>query len=125
MSDINTTIEPHAPLTTWRDSPFWQSLEALRPWLQWGLVALSMVLGVYLYQRDTNAQQILNLTDLQRKQDAFEKALATEKSDRLQDRKDMVTRELFNERTEAFQKQLTNIDNRTIEILDRLPVRNP
>ncbi len=89
------------------------------------MVGLLIAFTYYLSQRDTNAQQTINLSDQKAKLESLERTVASEKADRLADKKEMVTKELFNERTEAFQKQLTNIDNRTIEILDRLPVRNP
>ena len=119
------TDENQIKLTSWRDSTWWQTLEAIRPWLSWGTMGLVMIFAYYLSQRDTSAQQTVSLSDQKAKLESLERTVASEKADRLADKKEMVTRELFNERTEAFQKQLTNIDNRTIEILDRLPVRNP
>lgn len=128
--DIHTTSTTEiTENASWRDGPVFKTLEALRPWIQWALIGVLALVGMYLYQRDTNAQNTLNLTDLQRKQDLLQKTMdertnaRTKEINELKDR--MVTKELFEERTGAIKTQVGIIDNRTIEILNRLPVRAP
>lgn len=112
---------------SWRDSPLFKTLEALRPWLQWLVIVVMFFGGMYLYQRDSNTQQVVNVGDLQRKQADLEKALSTEQATRIKEISDLrsiiVTKELFEERTGAIKTQVNTIDTRTIEILNRLPSR--
>ena len=112
---------------SWRDGPVFKTLEALRPWLQWLVIVVMFFGGMYLYQRDTNTQQVVNVGDLQRKQADLEKALSTEQATRIKEISDLrsiiVTKELFEERTGAIKTQVNTIDTRTIEILNRLPSR--
>lgn len=85
--------------------------------------------GLYLYQRDTNAQQVINLSDLQRKQDVLQKTLDDRWTNRNKEMSELkggiVTKEIFDERTNYINKRLDQIDERTMEILDRLPIRTP
>ncbi len=114
---------------TWRQSSVFQSLEALRPWLQWGFLGVLAIGGTYLYQRDTNAQQSVDMTDIKRKQDVLQKTMDERWLNRNKEMLDMkngvVSKELFEERTNYINKRLDQIDQRTMEILNRLPLRNP
>lgn len=125
-TDISNEEEPKQ---SWRQSPLFQSLEALRPWMQWGLILVMAIGGLYLYQRDTNAQQVINLSDLQRKQDVLQKTLDDRWTNRNKEMSELkggiVTKEIFDERTNYINKRLDQIDERTMEILDRLPIRTP
>lgn len=128
--DIHTTTDDLGDgKKSWRQSQLFQSLEALRPWLQWGFLLLMAIGGTYLYQRDTNAQQNINLFELQRKQDGLQKTMDERWSNRNKEIGDLkmtiVSKELFEERTGAIKDRLDLIDKRTLEILDRLPVKNP
>ncbi len=114
---------------SWRDSDVWKTLEAVRPWLQWLLVGIFAVGSLYLYTRDTNAEQGVSLRELEKRQTQVESKIDA-KTAAIDKRFEMfeanqVTMQLFNERTNRMDKQLDNIDKRTMEILDRLPVRNP
>jgi hypothetical protein len=130
--DIHTTsssTEITDARYTWRDSQLFQTAEALRPWLQWAMIGLLALSGMYLYQRDTNAQQVVNVGELQRKHDILQKTFeerTAAQDKRITELKDtMVTQELFEERTVSIKQQIGIVDNRTIEILNRLPLRSP
>lgn len=88
-----------APDPGWYDNKSWKSILEIFKILPW-VIALGVgAFGVYMYQRDTNTQQIVNVTEMQRKQEISEKNLADYKNetngkiDKL--RQEMLTRELF------------------------------
>lgn len=113
----------------WIESPFFQTMERLRPWLQWAMVGLFALGSIYLYNRDVSAEQTVSLADLQRTQAQMKQSISDNATERKQDiaevRSSMVTKELFDERTQAIKERLDTIDQRNKEILDHLPIRNP
>ena len=123
-SDVSTSDKK-----SWRESDTFKTLEALRPWAQWFLVGVFAVGSLYMYTRDTNAEQGVSLREIERRQQALDtkiEAKSTARDREIEQLKaDQVTMQLFNERTQAMQRQLDEVKTDTKEILSRLPVRNP
>ena len=125
--DIHTTTSTDIQESrSWRDGAVFKSLEALRPWLQWAMIGVSFIFGFYLYQHDTNAQNNISVADLKREADSLKQVVANEKMQNAKEiealRRDMVTKELFEERTSAIRKDVGELKT---EIINRLPVRYP
>jgi hypothetical protein len=132
VTETTTTTEVRADgpdPRTWRDSEAFKKAEALRPWLQWLLIAVMAIGSLYMYNRDANAEQSVSLHDLEARQSRTETIIATKTAERDRQMSElksaMVTTQLFDERTENIQRQLTEIRTDQKEILNRLPVRLP
>lgn len=128
--DIHTTSDvSEAPPSSWRDSSTFKSMEALRPWLQWAIVIVVALGGIYLATRDSTAQQNAKLADLERRATQIETTIVTRGAARDQQleklENKMVTLQLFEERTRNIDKRLEDIQKSQQDILDRLPLRNP
>lgn len=95
----STTAGEDAAVTVWYEGKLFKSCIALMPFIRWGIVAAMFLTGLYLYQRDTNAQTIVNVADVKRDQDALRKQIADmkEQRDRQLDGMDkkMLTREVY------------------------------
>jgi hypothetical protein len=121
--------ETQPPEGGFLNGPAFQKAEKLRPWIQWGLVAVMGIVTIYLSFRDTNAEQGTTLKDLDKRLTGVERIIPERSAARdrqIQDLKtSMVTNELFNERTDNITDQLREIKADQKEILNRLPVRIP
>jgi hypothetical protein len=114
---------------SWRDSEAFKKAEALRPWLQWLLIGIMAVGSLYMYNRDTNAEQTVSLKDLEQRQARTDQTITAKSAERDRQIADikssMVSTQLFDERTGNMQRQLELIQADQKEILNRLPVRIP
>lgn len=107
----------------WYETKTYKSLAAFVALFRWVVVGAVFLFGVYLYQRDINAQQAISVVDLQRDLNETKKAVSDYKSDtdkQLQSiRKDMLTRELYEayraadvERMARIEKLVEAVSNR-------------
>lgn len=128
QTSTQTTIREIPPSPpSWRDSSAFKTAEALRPWAQWLLIIVLSIGSVYMLNRDTNAEQGANLHDLEKKTTAIEQQMREKSAMRDRQISDLkgstVSTELFKERTDNIQTQLTEIKADQKEILNRLPPR--
>jgi hypothetical protein len=83
----------------WYDGKFYKSCMAIFPFVRWAIVIGFFIFGLYLYQRDTNAQQTVSVSDIQREQNIAKAAFSEYKSANDQQfqqlRREVLTRELF------------------------------
>jgi hypothetical protein len=114
---------------SWRESDAFKTAEALRPWIQWALIGVLGIFTIYMSFRETNANQVVTIQDLEKRTTRIETSIVEKGAARDRQINDlkaaMVTNELFNERTDNITEQLKEIKNDQKEILNRLPVRLP
>jgi hypothetical protein len=127
-AEISETDDP-AARRSWRESEFFKTLEAVRPYVSWLLIATSTLVILYIGFVQTNAEQGTTIKDLDKRLTGVERSIPERSAARdrqIQDLKtSMVTNELFNERTDNIFDQLKEIKADQKEILNRLPVRLP
>lgn len=113
----------------WTESKFAKNVTFIFPFIRWIIVFGSLIfsagLGYYVYQRDTNQQQAINVSEIQKEQIALRQSLTdykieTEKQFQLI-RAEMLTRELAKswrdadvERMIRIEKALDAIENRSV-----------
>ena len=112
---------------TWQKSTVFRTLEAIRPWIQWLMVVIMALISWYIYYHDVTIQSSNAIIELQKQQTMMQKTMDERNTEyRLEIqriRSEMITRELFEERTGSMKQQMKEIDARTIEILNRLPAK--
>lgn len=121
-NNIHTTTTDGIAVA-WYDGKFYRSIKELLPWFRWVIVGIMFAVGVYIYQRDTNAQQTVSVQDIQREQ-ATAKAVLSEYKVKTEEqfqqlRREMLTRELF----EAYRAADIERMNRMEKSLEMIAIR--
>lgn len=100
----------------WYDGKVYKSLLAAFSILRWVIVAIVFGFGVYIYQRDVNAQQTVSTVDLQREQVSLRKTMDDRTAARDKQMEKMLTREVYEayhsadvQRMERMEKLLEQI----------------
>lgn len=112
------------PVPSWRESELFKTLEAVRPYLSWLIMGLMAMVTLYISFHDANAEQGTTLHDLEKRVTKTE-ATIVEKSaarDRQFDKVygDMVTKDMFNERTGNLDKKIDEIRDDQKEVINLL-----
>jgi hypothetical protein len=113
----------------WYEGKTYKSLIAVLAITRWLVVAVVFGFGVYIYQRDVNAQTTVNLSDVQRELTETRALINERKAER--DRQidvlssHMLTKEVFDERSAAINQRLDRIEHMTEQILLKQGGGNP
>lgn len=109
--------------TPWSEHDWFKNCVAILPFARWGFLLFLAVGGYYVYQRDVNAAQLVNVSDLKRDLDDTKKAVERNRIEREKDvdqiRRDMLTRELFEAKSAVFIQRLDQIDKKLEALADR------
>lgn len=119
--DIHTT-QTDAP-ARWADQTWYQNCVAVMVFVRWIIVVCMFLAGYYVYQRDVNAAQAVNVVDLKREQSELKKVVEQNKAERDRQldeiKRTMLTRELYEayhandvQKIEAIQKMVEQLINR-------------
>lgn len=123
QNDIHETVADEHAKPPWYESATYKSCLAAAAVLRWVIVAVVFSFGAYMYQRDVNAQQTVNVGDLDRRYTALAKTLDERTAARDKQMERLVTTERFDERTTNISQRLERIEARQEEILMRLNPR--
>lgn len=119
--DIHTSTSTEiTSKRSWRDGPVFKTLEALRPWIQWTIIIVMGVFVFYQSQRDTNAQNAVSVSDLQREQVAIRKEMDQRAAARDRQINGMETKMLTREVYEAYHKGDVDRMDRMEKMIEQL-----
>lgn len=124
MENVHTTLTENPEPVPWYDGKFYKSCLAAFAVLRWVIVAGVFAFGAYIYQRDVNAQQTVNLVDVKREQDQLRATFTEYKMDAERQfqtlRKEMLTRELYEVYRKGDSERLERIE-KSLEIIAARP----
>lgn len=107
----------------WSERPWYQNCIAVMPFIRWAVIVVLALGGYYVYQRDVNAAQLVNVTDLKRDIEATKKTVEADRisGDKSFDtlRREMLTREVYEAKQEAVLQRLDRIDKTLESLLSR------
>lgn len=105
-------------MTSWYDGKFFKGCLAVMPFIRWAIVAAMFIFGAYMYQRDTNAAQRINVVDLKRELDSTNKKIEERGLARDKQMEKMLTREVFEAYHSADIQRMERIENMLQQILE-------
>ena len=107
-------IEGDVLTTAWSDQVWFKNAKVFGAILRWTVVAIAIVWGWWGYQHDLNAQNLVSLEQVNAKQeelDATAKIHKVEFDNQIRGlRESTVSRERFEERTQAIGQRLDRIE---------------
>ena len=93
--------------------------------MQWGVVVVVGLFGIYAYQRDTNAANTVNVNDLQRRIDGMEATVKSNRADIDRQTADMKREMLTKEVFEAYHATDQQRFERMEKMLEQLLIQGP
>lgn len=93
------------------------------PFFRWAIVLAMFIFGAYIYQRDTNAQQVFNIGDMKRDHETLRSRVNELKDLRDKQFEEMnrkiLTREVFEAYHKVDSERLDRMEKVVEQILDR------
>lgn len=107
---------------SWRDSSFFKSMEAARPWLSYLTMIVMAAFMLYQSQRDTNAQNNVTNTELAAGQKTIREDITARKvivdAQFSEIKGEMVTEKVFQARIDAINQRMDWQDRMLTQILE-------
>jgi hypothetical protein len=110
----------------WSEQAWYQNCMAVMPFVRWAAVIISLALGYYVYQRDVNAAQAVNVTQLKADQDTLKRTVELNRTERekqfdeMEKKLDkMLTRELYEAYHATDQEKFDRLEKLLTQLLSR------
>ncbi len=106
--------------SAWYEGRVYKSFLAAFSIIRWVIVAAVFGLGVYMYQRDVNAQQTVNVGDLDRKYSRLEQTVNENRQAEEKHAEKMLTREVYEAYHNADAQRMDRIE-KSLEMIAQRP----
>lgn len=119
MENPHTTITPDEQLVPWYDGKFYKSVLAVFAVMRWIIVAVVFTFGIYMYQRDVNAQQTIDGRSLKGEIENIKQTIEERKAERDKQMEKVLTRDVFEAYYKALNERLDRIERTQDAILQQ------
>lgn len=121
VSEAAVDIRPNG--SVWYESKAFKSLIALSVIVRWVVIGMIFIGGIYMYQRDVNAQTGMSVADIGREEKLLREVVEQNRKDTIDQlsdiKKSTLTIDLFNARFDAMNRRLDRLES----ALDRIQPR--